>query len=77
MGHYKAREHYNFEKKKFEKEPGFVPYKHQTKKLEWYVFENNINARKIMPLNVFEGSVSFIEGLLYAKKKYKNDLYNW
>lgn len=56
-----------------EEKKNFVPYKPQTKKLEWFVFEEDFNAKKIVPLNVFEGSTNFISGLLYAKKKYKND----
>ena len=56
-----------------EEKKRFVPYKPQTKKLEWFVFEEDFNAKKIVPLNIFEGSYYFIEGLLYAKKKYKDN----
>ena len=51
----------------------FIPYKPNTKKLEWFVFERDFNEKEIRPLNVFEGSHKFLVGLLQAKKKYKND----
>ena len=56
-----------------EEKKKFVPYKPQNKKLEWFVFEEDSNAKEIVPLNVFEGSISFIYGLLEAKKKYKDN----
>ena len=56
-----------------EEKKKFVPYKPQTKKLEWFVFEEDFNAKEIVPLNIFEGSYKFVEGLLHAKKKYKDN----
>lgn len=56
-----------------EEKKNFIPYKPQTKKLEWFVFYKEFNSKEIVPLNVFEGSCKFIEGLLYAKKKYKDN----
>ena len=56
-----------------EEKKKFVPYKPQTKKLQWFVFERDFNAKEIVPINVFEGSSRFIDGLLRAKKLYKDD----
>ena len=56
-----------------EEKKKFVPYKPQTKKLQWFVFAEDYNAKKIVTLNVFEGSSRFIDGLLRAKKQYKDD----
>lgn len=56
-----------------EEKKNFVPYKPQNSKLEWFVFEEEFNSKEIVPINVFEGSSDFIEGLLEAKKKYKDD----
>ena len=51
----------------------FIPYKPNTKKLEWFVFQRDFNEKEIRPLNVFEGSYKFLVDLLQAKKNYKND----
>lgn len=51
----------------------FIPYKHETKKLVWNVFEYDINARKIRPINLFEYNWVFLEGLVKVKKQYGNN----
>lgn len=73
VGRYEPYRFYSLKENKMIDDPKFVPYKPQTKKLEWYVFEEDSNQREIIPLNVFEGSSTFIEYLLKVKKKYKDD----
>lgn len=49
----------------------FNPYKEDKTKLVWNVF-NECNG-EICPLNIFEYNYKFLEDLLTAKRKYKNN----
>ena len=49
----------------------FNPYKEDKTKLVWNVF-NECNG-EICPLNIFEHNYKFLEDLLTAKRKYKNN----
>jgi hypothetical protein len=49
----------------------FNPYKEDKTKLVWNVF-NECNG-EICPLNIFEYNYKFLEDLLIAKRKYKNN----
>lgn len=56
----------------FDKAEEFKPYKPETKKLVWYIF--NEEHGKIVPINLFEYNWVFLrDGLLVAKKKYNDD----
>ena len=52
---------------------GSENYKPNTKRLEWYVFIHDDNTHEIVPVNVFNHSLCFMEGLIEAKKKYGKD----
>lgn len=77
MSEKKDFSYYQFEVGRYlnqEQNPEFKPYEPNVNKLEWNVFVEDINERKIVSANVFELSWSFIEkGLLYAKEHYPKD----
>ena len=56
-----------------EEKEAFIPYKPDNKTLKWYVFYHDWNSNKICPTNVLRHSSKFVDGLLEAKRKYKND----
>lgn len=56
-----------------EEKKKFKPYEPNNKFLKWYVFDHDFNSKEIYPVNVFELSITFIRGLLIAKKKYKDN----
>ena len=66
-GRYLPKSYYSEEAKK-----KFKPYKEDTFKLVWNVF--NEDNGEIVPINIFEYNWRFLkEGLLVAKKKYKDN----
>lgn len=70
-GRYLPKSYYSEEAKK-----EFVPYKEDKSKLLWNIFVEDNGA--IVPVNIFEYSRRFLEdGLLVAKKKYKNNFENF
>jgi len=58
----------------YEYEVGRENYKPETKKLVWNVFHYSHKTHKIEPINLFDYNWVFLrDGLLYAKKHYKDD----
>ena len=54
-----------------EEKKTFKPYKEDKSKLVWNVF--NERNGEIFPVNIFEYNYKFVEDLLTAKKKYKDN----
>ena len=54
-----------------EEKKNFKPYKEDKSRLKWNVF--NESGGEIKVINLFEYSYTFLEALLIAKRKYKND----
>lgn len=51
----------------------FKPYQPETKKLAWYIINHDFNSGKIEAVNLFEYNWVFLESLLEAKRKYKDN----